>query len=178
LSGHNFASTPLVKERKERRHSSHWRFLLVRVQKNVTSGALLAYLILMNQPSTRLLLVYNADGGILNAIKDAINKQVSPRTYRCSLCAITYGAVSMHGEWRRFLASLNLGVVFHHRDDFSRTYPDLDIALPAILIAECEKSVRLLLSAKELDTIADAAELMTRLEEKLVIERLRSPGAP
>jgi hypothetical protein len=50
--------------------------------------------------SDKLIFVYNADSGILNAIKDLIHKNVSPETYPCSLCAVTYDNLGMKREWK------------------------------------------------------------------------------
>ena len=71
----------------------------------------------------RLLFVYNADGGQLAGLKDLFHKMLSPATYPCSLCAITYGATSMRPEWREFVKSLPVPVDFLHRDEFVRDYP-------------------------------------------------------
>ena len=48
----------------------------------------------------RLVFVYNADGGRLAGLKDMFHKILSPSTYPCSLCAVTYGATSMQPQWR------------------------------------------------------------------------------
>ena len=129
----------------------------------------------MTDTKNRLLLVYNADSGIINALKDAVWKQVSPATYPCSLCAITYGAVSMRHEWRRFLESLPLEVVFHHKDDFEEAYPGHGIALPTIAIGDASEAPRVLLSNKTLDQIETTTELMEQVKQALVSEHIRSP---
>lgn len=121
----------------------------------------------MTKPSSRLLLVYNADSGIINALMHAVHKQVSPQTYPCSLCAITYGAVSMHREWRRFLDSLPMEVVIHHKDDFEEAYPGVNVALPAILIIDHGGAPSELVAADRLDATADTLELMDTVEESL-----------
>ncbi|WP_299194191.1 hypothetical protein [uncultured Erythrobacter sp.] len=126
--------------------------------------------------AARLLLVYNADGGILNMIKDGVWKIASPSTYPCSLCAITYGPVAMHSEWRRFLESLPLEVVFHHKDDFSADYPGHDIALPAILLANGDEHPRVLVSQAELDATADTIELIEIVEQRLTDQHESAPG--
>jgi hypothetical protein len=131
----------------------------------------------MIQSHQRLLLVYNADSGIINALMHAVHKQVSPETYPCSLCAITYGAVSMHVEWRRFLDSLQMEVVIHHKDDFEETYPGHNIPLPAILIAESGAAPRELVPAQQLDMTADTMELMESVEEGLIAQNLWAPAA-
>ena len=71
----------------------------------------------------RLLFVYNADGGLLPGLMDAFHKILSPATYACSLCAITYGTTSMRPEWKDFIKSLPVSVEFLHRDEFVRAYP-------------------------------------------------------
>ncbi len=42
-----------------------------------------------------LVFVYNANSGLLNALLDMGHKVVSPRTYPCSLCALTYGSLGL-----------------------------------------------------------------------------------
>lgn len=121
----------------------------------------------MKPASARLILVYNADSGWLNAARDAVWKVVRPSTYPCSLCALTYGWVSMHGSWRRFLDRLPLAKVFHHKDDFAAAYPDLTVALPAILLAESEAAPQVLVSAAELDALHDLADLLALVEARL-----------
>jgi hypothetical protein len=124
----------------------------------------------MSSFAARLILVYNADSGLLNAVKDAVWKVVRPATYPCSLCALTYGWVSMHGRWRRFLGQLPQTKVFHHRDDFALAFPGLAIPLPAILLAEGEAPPQVLVSAAELDAMPDCDELIA-----LVAARLAPP---
>ena len=129
----------------------------------------------MINPATRLILVYNADGGLLNAVKDAVHKIAAPSTYPCSLCALTYGWVSMRGRWRRFLASLPHENVFHHRDDFADAFPTLAVALPAILLEEGVGPPKVLVSAPELDALPDLKALIALVEERLVLARLGAP---
>ncbi|MFU7527610.1 hypothetical protein [Qipengyuania sp. ASV99] len=128
----------------------------------------------MDSPVTRprLVLVYNADSGIINALMHAVHKQIFPSSYPCSLCAITYGAVSMRGEWRRFLDSLPMDIVIHHKDDFAAAFPGHGIALPAVLVADSDAKPKVLIAAEELDAMTDAAQLMERVEEALISEQV------
>ncbi len=131
----------------------------------------------MNSAATprkpRLILVYNADSGLFTALIHTIHKQLRPSTYPCSLCAITYGVVSMHGKWRRFLDRLDCEVVIHHRDEFARAFPELgmrgarEIALPAILFADPGEEPRMLIPADELDGMENVHELMEALTARL-----------
>jgi hypothetical protein len=124
----------------------------------------------MSRSAASLILVYNADSGLPNAVKDAVWKVLRPATYPCSLCALTYGWVSMHGRWRRFLGQLPQAKVFHHRDDFALAFPGLAIPLPAILLAEGEAPPQVLVSAAELDALPDLEALIA-----LVAARLAPP---
>ena len=80
----------------------------------------------------KLIFVYNSDDTVLSLIKDTAHKMVSPNTYPCNLCRITYPGVSMREDWQKFIQSLPNEVVFLHRDEFHKQYPDKkNIQLPA-----------------------------------------------
>lgn len=81
----------------------------------------------------KLLFVYNADSGLFNTLADAAHKIVSPRTYQCDLCRITYGWFQERADWRAFIDGLGMDCEFLHRDQFRARFPDLDVSLPAIL---------------------------------------------
>ena len=121
----------------------------------------------MGQQSPKFLIVYNADGGIFNMVADGIHKVVSPDTYPCSLCAVSYGLVSMHTPWRKYLKSLPYKVVFHHKDDFAEAYPGHDIALPAILVREAGPMPEVLIGKDELDALEDVNELIALTQQRL-----------
>ncbi|TRD11828.1 hypothetical protein FGU71_08145 [Erythrobacter insulae] len=129
----------------------------------------------MDHARTRLLIVYNADSGVMNALLHALHKQFAPATYPCSLCALTYGSVSMRREWRAFLNELPLEVVFHHRDDFAAAYPGHGYDLPAILLADKDSAPRILVPAAELNPMAELSDLIVRVESQLEIERTLKP---
>ena len=116
---------------------------------------------------TRLILVYNAPGTLLAKAKDALHKLVSPETYPCSLCAITYGAVSMRRAWRDTLAGLPVEPAIHHSDDFPTAFPEVRIDLPAILLAPPGGAPEVLIAAAELDRLADLDALIALLRERL-----------
>ncbi|MBV7258089.1 hypothetical protein [Erythrobacter crassostreae] len=123
----------------------------------------------------QLLIVYNADGGVLNMLLHAAHKQFAPDSYPCSLCALTYGPVSMRGEWKRFLKSLPMDAVFHHRDDFADAYPNYGHDLPAILVADSNRRLRALIPASDLDAMDDLSDLIVEMESKLEAERVNMP---
>lgn len=114
-----------------------------------------------------LIFVYNADGGLLNAARDAVHKLVSPATYPCSLCALTYGAVAKRPAWRAFLARSGMATLFLYRDEFRSTLDTRDLSLPAILIGGAGPVPEVLVSASELDGLADLDALIGLLEARV-----------
>ena len=115
----------------------------------------------------RLLFVYNADGGPLAGLKDVFHKILSPATYPCSLCAITYGAASMQPQWRAFIKALPVPVEFLHRDEFIRDYPQwARHPLPAAFAVDERGVLTPFIGAAELAT-ADLNGLMELVRQRL-----------
>lgn len=121
----------------------------------------------MDAAPARLICVYNADGGILNMIKDGLHKLLKPSTYSCSLCALTYGPVMMRRAWRRFVSGLSVPVIFHHRDDFAAAFGEVDVPLPAILWQSDNCAPHVLISAAELNNLPDLDALIAMLGARL-----------
>lgn len=113
-------------------------------------------------PPDRLIFIYKADGGIAQGILDSIHKTLSPATYACSLCAITYGAFTMDAQWRAWLKALPIPTVFYHKDDS----PYRDIALPVVL-AERGGQVDTLVSAERLNALASVDALIAEIDARL-----------
>lgn len=114
-----------------------------------------------------LIFVYNADGGVLNALGDMMHKIISPSTYPCSLCALTYGAVAKRPAWRAFLARIGAPVQFLYRDEFRELDPR-PLPLPAILVGDGAGTPQPLVSAAELDALPDLAALIALIEGRLL----------
>lgn len=115
----------------------------------------------------RLLFVYNADGGLLAGLKDVFHKILSPSTYPCSLCAITYGARSMRPEWREFIKVLPVPVDFLHRDEFIRDYPQWrQHTLPAAFAVDETGELAPFITSTEMDA-NDLDGLMQLVQARL-----------
>ncbi len=113
-------------------------------------------------PADRLIFIYNADGGIAQGIMDSVHKTLSPSTYPCSLCAITYGAFTMDRRWRAWLKALPVPSVFFHKDDS----PYRSMALPVVLI-ERGGQVGTLVSAERLNALDNVDALIAEIEGQL-----------
>ena len=114
-----------------------------------------------------LIFIYNAKGGLLGAAGDAVHKLVSPATYPCSLCALTYGAVSKRPAWRAFLARVGLPTLFLYRDEFRARLETRDLPLPAILLGGAGPVPEVLVSASELNGLADLDAMIALLDARV-----------
>jgi hypothetical protein len=81
-----------------------------------------------------LIFVYNADSGLLNGLRDLLHKLISPQSYDCQLCALSYSALGMRREWKLFIASLAHPVLFLHADELRQRYGVAEVPLPAVFI--------------------------------------------
>jgi len=108
-----------------------------------------------------LLFVYNADAGLWNAVMDSLHKAFAPKTYPCSLCAITYGYTSMQPKWKAFLETElkehDIVYKFLHKDEFIEIYgaeAPYDYPLPAVFWSvEGEMKLDTVIPAKEMDQL-------------------------
>ncbi|MAG01825.1 hypothetical protein CMI42_00660 [Candidatus Pacearchaeota archaeon] len=117
-------------------------------------------------PVKKLIFVYNANSGPFNSLADTLHKTFSPKTYKCNLCKITYGAFNMREDWREFINQLNIKTEFLHKDEFEKVYPGKKTDLPAILL-NIDKKLQILLNTKEIESITDLNELKNLVKKRL-----------
>lgn len=125
----------------------------------------------MKNSEKELILVYNADSGFFNVIKDALHKTISPSTYQCNLCALTYGTVRMKDEWKTFIDKLKITTEFLHRDEFLRklkSHPHNigDARFPAVFLDK-EGKISLLITHNEINKCKTLKDLMNLINRKL-----------
>jgi hypothetical protein len=113
----------------------------------------------MTQPAP-LIFVYNADGGVLNGLKDLWIKTVRPQDYECQLCAVTYGPLGMKRQWRDFVRGLGPNARFLHRDELRAEYGLDGVPLPAAFEVQPDGTLQEWLSAAEMRSFATLDELM------------------
>ena len=114
----------------------------------------------------KLIFVYNANAGIAAGIFDSIHKTISPATYPCSLCAITYGAVRMNPKWKAWLNAQPFDSKFYHRPDFRAAWPQVTVDLPAILV-ERGGTLTSLVASHEFADAASVDALIALIESRL-----------
>ncbi|HEX8474177.1 MAG TPA: hypothetical protein VF666_09105 [Pyrinomonadaceae bacterium] len=116
--------------------------------------------------NSALVFVYNADSGLFNAVADMAHKVLSPRTYRCNLCALTYSTFTMRQSWKRFLETLNRPIEFLHADELKTRYAISGVTLPAVFTKQRDR-LQLLLTADSINACTTTADLQRLIEHSL-----------
>ena len=113
-----------------------------------------------------LIFVYNADSGILNLLKDAAHKMLRPASYPCSLCALTYGAVSEKRSWRAFRNNDERNMRFLHKDEFETEFSER-YEYPVVLVQNSgtgeSSNLSVILDRQTLNELQDVGSLINRL---------------
>lgn len=115
----------------------------------------------------KLLFVYNANSGLFSAVMDSAHKVLSPDTYECNLCKLTYGNFKAKKTWIDFLKVLNIEKTFLHKNDFEKKYPNKKISYPIILI-EDNGNLEIFLDTEALNKVKELDELIEIIQKKLI----------
>lgn len=113
----------------------------------------------------RLQFIYNAETGLFNKLTDFAHKAISPATYNCNLCALTYGTFTVKQEWADYIKSLPLGAEFIYRDEWKFRAAHTNYPLVALQMGEDEAEV--LLEARQLRAMKSLQELKQVLNAAL-----------
>lgn len=125
--------------------------------------------------STKLIFVYNAGSSIFNQVGDLIHKTISPTTYPCNLCGLTYSGIGMKNEWKDFIKSLPLKSEFLHKDEFQKIYSGKSHEkFPAVFVKK-DNDVELLIGATEINKLKNLEKLEVLVRKK--ISHLTTPNS-
>ncbi len=113
-----------------------------------------------------LVFVYNADAGRLNALLDTAHKILSPATYHCRLCELSYGLFKENAEWQKFRQSLSEPVRFLHRDEFQNQFNRVLSEYPGLLRVE-RHGQTLLLNAKQINACQTTTDLIRLCQQAI-----------
>lgn len=122
----------------------------------------------------KLIFVYNANSGKFNAWLDSAHKILSPSTYQCRLCDLTYGVFKENEEWARFRESLQTtsnvqDLEFLHIDEFEQQYKSKWLPkyeYPLILTAS-DDGLEIFMSAVEMQQLDTTSALINDIKSKL-----------
>ncbi len=120
-------------------------------------------------PIKKLIFVYNVNSNPFALVGATVSKLVSPDTYTCNLCKLTYPVISMDKEWNKFLETLPLEKEFLHKDEFKSKFPQLnDTKLPVIFIKEGEE-IKVLITSDEINQQKNISQLKELIMGRLVV---------
>ena len=120
---------------------------------------------MMSPPDRHIVFVYNADSDFIEALKDGVMKALSPSTYPCRLCALTFGLATMRPRWRRFVDGLGVRVEFLHRDEFRERYGESEAGYPPAYIVRGE-ALETFIGIEEMNAAESLDDLMAMVREK------------
>ncbi len=119
----------------------------------------------------RWIFVYNADSGNLNAAFDLAHKIISPDTYECNLCMLTYGTFSEKKVWKRFRQEAKRDFEFLHKDEFEKKYKSR-YEYP-VIVQQIGDDFDVVLARDEIDAIDDVEALIEILNAKAAESELQ-----
>ena len=114
---------------------------------------------------SELIFIYNAKSGIVNEFLDFAHKIVSPSTYNCNLCAISYGNFTMKKKWSDYISSLPVRSTFTYKDKVSE-YGYNNIELPSIIFRNGSRS-KVIISSEEINNLKKIDQLINILSDRL-----------
>ncbi len=120
-------------------------------------------------PLNKLIFVYNADSGVRNALLDSMHKVLSPSTYECNLCDITFGLFSEKVNWKEFRLQFPMEMEFLHRDEFSKGYASKfgkKFTFP-IVLGDHLGELEVIISTDELNQLGSADELIDLINKRV-----------
>jgi len=121
-----------------------------------------------NTKLQKLVFVYNADSGLRNLIIDGAHKILSPSTYECKLCEITFGAFTENNVWKKFRTESDLEMEFLHKDEFKKQYASKfghKFTYP-IVLGETQNGLEGVITTEEMNGLGDAEELIELIKER------------
>lgn len=112
-----------------------------------------------------LIFVYNANSDLFSTVTDFAHKLLSPSTYSCNLCALTYGNFTVKQQWKSFIEGLATKTVFLHKDEFEKQYK-IQPALPAVF-TKIDGAIEELISREEIESCRSLGELKKLVKHKV-----------
>ena len=114
----------------------------------------------------QLIFIYNASDTFLSVSFDFIHKIISPSTYQCSLCKVTYGNVSMRKEWKRYINSCPFSIEFLYKNNYLKYHKDLKAPEFPIAYKYDGNSYTVFISKEEFDLCNDLDDLIRMITRK------------
>ena len=111
-----------------------------------------------------LVFCYNAKKGIINGVIDLLHKTISPRTYECNLCAITY-TYKKKKIWKDFIENFHIKISFIYAKQLGKL--NLEIYkndLPCCFLKKDDK-YSIIINHKEINHFTNENELIAAIKK-------------
>jgi len=121
-----------------------------------------------NRQETRLIFIYNADSGMRNTLLDGAHKALSPNTYKCNLCDLTYGVFKERKAWKKYRQEVDWNMEFLHKDEFKKQYASkfgYKFEFPIVLIA-LDDELQVFISTRELNELQTMEALIDLINKR------------
>ena len=115
----------------------------------------------------KLILVYNANSDFFSSSLDFIHKIVSPKTYKCELCALTHGSFKEKPEWKQFVDETEIKMSLHHIGDFEEQYRT-SYDYP-VVVMEDDDQLKVVFNKTQLGKMKSTLELIEAIETLAVL---------
>lgn len=112
-----------------------------------------------------LIFVYNANSDLFSTVTNFTHKILSPSTYSCNLCALTYDNFTIKQEWKSFIKGLPIKTTFLHKDEFEKRYKT-EAALPAVFVST-DGTIKELITNTEIESCQSLGELQKLVTKKM-----------
>jgi hypothetical protein len=116
----------------------------------------------------KLLFIYNANSGLRNIFIDGAHKILSPKTYDCNLCDITYGAFTENRKWKKYRKGSKMVMEFLHKDQFKTQYASkfgYSFDFP-IVLGVTGDGIEVVVSSTELNALEKAEDLIQLINKR------------
>ena len=114
-----------------------------------------------------LIFCYNARSGLTNGLIDLVHKTISPSTYKCNLCFITY-TYKRRDLWKKFIEEFHIKISFIYKEHLhSLKLSKYDNQLPCCFLKE-KGEYKVIITKEELNLYSNEKELIdaiSRLED-------------
>jgi hypothetical protein len=114
-----------------------------------------------------LVFVYNAKNDFVSKTLDFAHKIISPNTYQCDLCSLTYGNFGIKKEWEVFLNTIRMDTKFMYSNQYEKLFPNQNQTYPAIFLVQ-NNQWKSLVSPKDFKDLQSLQQLIQHIESKLL----------
>jgi|TARA_B100000787_G_scaffold163728_1_gene145675 hypothetical protein len=112
------------------------------------------------------ILIYNAKGGKLNSTLDLIHKYMSPSTYKCNLCKVTFG-ITMKKKWKNFINSTQHSFTFLHKEDLKNNNLEKFKNNLPVCIEKRNENYFVMIDSNEMKKLMNEDDLINIFKDKL-----------